>query len=145
MKLRDGIRVECDNCSTSANLRAGDRITLTTKAGLFETELTWKAGRPTGDVLNALVTRGWVVTSPRNEHGRYDRYEQADRLPNRVQSRSLFLVCRACAPTWVPPYSAAAAREIERMRLMTAPGGDEVSVLRDEIRRLTDRLEKASL
>lgn len=145
MRLCDSVQITCDSCAKHVVFRDGMTIRVADlrhhgprveTRGIVDRVLTWTSGRPTAEILNALVVAGWKLTTARNVDGEYDSYIVAEQIPHKARVRSFFATCPDCS-SWVPPFSAAAARELARIRLATGQAADaEVARLRAEVDRL---------
>lgn len=139
MKLEYSISAQCDSCGRWKNLTEGK----------VYPQLRYLAGRPVvkdvvldmrqrslADLVSVFVVAGSIVTTTRNIDGEFATYEDPADLPNRIHRDRHFLVCRDCKGAWVPPFSSAATRDLERIRLANSTGVDELESLRAENERL---------
>lgn len=140
MIIEQSIRVTCDRCSVSDRLVDGQPVRVTDHRGVVPTTMNFQYGRIVAEAVNVMVTSGWVLTSARNADGKHVVYVDAASLPRSMHRARHYLVCASCAPDWTPPFSKAAARELERIRLSSAIDADELGLLRAEVERLRTAL-----
>lgn len=144
MRLEQTIAAQCDSCGRWKTLTEGTsypQLTFVRGQRTLRLMPLDLRQRPLSEIIAIFVATGSVVTSGRNIDGEHARYEAPEALPHRMRREKYFLVCGACKESWAPPFTAAAAQELERVRLATTAGVDELAALRAENERLRLALE----
>lgn len=126
MKVRQFLVFYCGACDERRSFSEG----YVYRQGKRDAVLTFKYGTPTRICLELLHSMGWAVTSKRDADGVFYRYVSKVPLPTQIRKGSLALACPKCAGVFVPPYTDAAQRTVDRLREV---GGEQLAELRAEV------------
>lgn len=116
-----GHRLTCDSCGAEYDC---DRACADNPALIASSAQVWQSA--SGARWQASLA-GWIVTTPADVAGQWERIEYGPGKQRRQPRLRLFDICGECADSWSPPMSEAAKAAVDAYARSTPP--DVSSVL----------------